>query len=167
MAIPTKFGLEFTDAELEQMRDAAQSITNIIRAKMEINLTNEERKTLSKVGDDRLPYVLKSISTYAEAYPQFTSLAYPAEDAEKDAETFGQLFQVSTLMDEANEAVTEMQMVAGHFAYRFMRDQFYNASRYLGDNVEGAQVVYDGLKDCFEVSDNQASDDPEADPESL
>ena len=40
--------------------------------------------------------------------------------------------------------------VAGHFSYKFMTNQYYNAKRYLGDNVAGAQIVCDGLKGCFE-----------------
>ena len=55
--------------------------------------------------------------------------------------------------------LTEMQMMAGHFAFQFMNDQYHNAKRYLGDDVDGAQVVYDGLKGCFEGQGPQADDD--------
>ncbi|MCF8464755.1 MAG: hypothetical protein K9G41_07935 [Flavobacteriales bacterium] len=48
-------------------------------------------------------------------------------------------------------------MAAGHFAFEFMGDQYYNAKRYLGKNVPGAQIVYDGLKGCFE---GQGSNNP-------
>jgi hypothetical protein len=159
MAIPTKLGVNFTPEEVQQMKTAAQTITGIIKSKMEINLTNEERRSLSKVSDERMPYVLKSISTYAVDYPKLNGLAYQHSDAMADMKTFAELFQVLTLVEEAKEVVVEMQMVAGHFAFRFMRDQYNNAQRYRGDNVAGAQIVYDGLKACFEVSTDTEPDE--------
>ncbi len=74
-------------------------------------------------------------------------------------ETYRQMFELLTAMAEAKEVATEMQMVAGHFCYKFMNDQYYNAKRYRGDNVGGAQVVYDGLKGCFEGQGPQGDSD--------
>jgi hypothetical protein len=159
MAIPTKLGVRFTPEEIREMKTAAQTISRLIKGKMEINLTNEERRSLSKVSDERMPYVMKSITTYAIDYPRLNGLAYDHADAAADMRTFGELFQVLTLVDEAREVTTEMQMVAGHFAFRFMRDQYINAQRYRGDNVDGAQIVYDGLKACFEVSSGTGAEE--------
>jgi hypothetical protein len=166
MAIPTELGVSFTPAEVDSMKAAAKTITDLIRSKKAINLTNDERKNLSTVSDDRAPYVLKSLSEYAVSFPKLNGLAYSHKMAAEDMKTYGELFEVLTSLSEATEVATEMQMVAGHFSYKFMTDQYYNAKRYLGDNVEGAQVVYDGLKGCFEGQGPQVGDDDSpADPD--
>jgi hypothetical protein len=150
MAIPTKLGVEFTPAEVDAMKAAAQVIIDTIVAKADINLSNEERKSLSKVSNERMPFVLKSIGEYAVDYPALNGIGYPLADAAKDMDTFGQMFEVITKVTEATERVVELQMVAGHFAFKFMTDQYDNAERYRDRNVAGAQVVYDGLKGAFE-----------------
>lgn len=150
MAIPLQLGVVFTPVEIAAMKTAAQTITNMVRSKIIFNMDSKERKDLSKVGDERAPYVLKSISDYGVNYPNLNGQAYPHPMAAVDLNTYGQTHEVLTLMAEATEVVTELQMVAGHFCFKFMRDQYGNAEKYLGENVAGAQVVYDGLKDCFE-----------------
>ena len=74
MAIPTKLGVEFTPAEVDAMKAAAQVIIDTIVAKADINLSNEERKSLSKVSNERMPFVLKSIGEYAVDYPALAHL---------------------------------------------------------------------------------------------
>ena len=150
MPIPTKLGVDFTAAEVDAMKAAAQVIIDTIVAKADINLSNDERKNLSTVGDERVPYVLKSIGEYAVDYPTLNGIGYPLADAAKDMDAYAQMFEVITKVTEATERVVELQMVAGHFAYEFMRDQYANAERYRDRNVAGAQVVYDGLKGAFE-----------------
>jgi hypothetical protein len=150
MPIPLQLGVTFTPAEKASMMSAAQTITNIIISKANFNMSNEERESLSKVGDERLPYVLKSVSNYAITYPNLNGQAYPVALAISDIQTYGDLFEVLTAVKEATERCEELQMVAGHFCFQFMNDQYDNAKKYRDKNVTGAQVVYDGLKGCFE-----------------
>lgn len=150
MAIPVQYGIAFTPAEETTIITAFQSVLVILQAKANFNMTNEERGELSKVGDERLPYVLKSISDYAVQFPNLNGLAHPIALANIDLSTYGFTGTMTTTMTQLAELTEEIRMVAGHFAYAFMLDQYYNAERYRGDNVAGAQVVYDGLKGCFE-----------------
>lgn len=131
------------------MKAAAQLISNTIKSKLDFNLSNDERKNISTVGDERLPYVQRSIDEYSTAYPNLNGQAYPANAATLDLVTYKQMQEINTLVKEATERSTEMGLVAGHFCYKFMRDQYDNAEKYRTENVDGAQVVYDGLKDCF------------------
>ena len=158
MAIPTELGVSFTPTEVASMKAAAKIITDLIRSKKSLNLSNDEKKgELSTVSDERAPFVIKSIADYGLAYPNLNGLAYKHDLALKDLSTFRDLFELQTAMAEANEVVDEMRLVAGHFCFKFMNDQYYNAKRYLGDDVPGAQIVYDGLKGCFE---GQGSNNP-------
>lgn len=151
MPVPTSLAVEFTPAEIAAMDAAAKLINDTIKAKANFNLSDEERKNLSKVGPEREPFVSQSINTYAVQYPQLNGLAVPLADAQKDAKVYGEMQNLLSLMEQANERAVELQMVAGHFAYKFMRDQYENAEQYKDSAaVEGAQVIYDGLKDCFE-----------------
>lgn len=152
MSVPVVVGVEFTPAEVDAMKAGAQVIIDTIKAKIDLNLSKKEREEVSKTGNIRLPYVQKSIKEYAVDYPGLNGMAYTLANADKDLDTFGQMLGVITKLTEATERAVELQMVVGHLSYKFMRDQFHNAKRYKDDNVEGAQVVYDGLKDCFEVS---------------
>lgn len=160
MPVPTSLAVEFTPAEITAMQDAAKLINDTIKAKVDMNLSEDERKTLSKVGPEREPYVSQSINTYADQYAHLNGLAVPVSNAKMDATVYGQMQNLLSLMSQATERAVELQMVAGHFAYRFMRDQYNNAKQYKDSaSVEGAQVVYDGLKDCFE-RDTLANDTP-------
>lgn len=150
MPIPTQLGVDFTDAEIDAMKAGAQAIIDTINGKASFNMSNEERQDLSKVGDDRAPYVLKSVGEYGVDYPHLNGLAYPLANATLDMKTYGGMFEVITKLLEAMEKAEEMQMVAGHFAYLFMRQQYDNAQDNKDLNVTGAQVVYDGLKGAFE-----------------
>lgn len=159
MAEPTELGVDFTDVEIDDMKAGAQVSIDTVNSKKVLNLSNEEREELSKVGDKRAPYVLKSVGQYAVDYPDLNGKAYPLSKAALDLDTYGQLHEVETKLRESLEKVVEMKMVAGHFLYKFMRDQYDNAVRYRGDNVPGAQVVYDGLKGAFEGQGPQGDDD--------
>jgi len=150
MSVPTQLGVDFTTAEVDAMKAAAQTIIDTINGKASFNMSNDEREELSKVGDERTPYVLKSVGEYGVDYPHLNGLAYPFANAQLDMDTYGSMFEVLTKLSEAMEKAEEMQMVAGHFAYKFMRDQYDNAKKYKDENVAGAQVVYDGLKGAFE-----------------
>jgi hypothetical protein len=165
MPIPTQLGVDFTDAEVDAMKAAAQTIIDTINGKASFNMSNDERKDLSKLGDERLPYAQKSIGEYGVDYPHLNGLAYPFANAQLDMNTYGSMFEVLTKLSEALEKAEEMQMVAGHFCYLFMRQQYDNAQDNKDLNVAGAQVVYDGLKGAFEGQGPQnasPSDDTDA-----
>jgi hypothetical protein len=150
MPTPLELGIQFTPAELDAMKAAAQLITSTIVSKIDFNLSNEERGELSKVGDNRKPFVDKSVKDYGVTYPNLNGQAYSHALATLDLDTYEGMSEVVTVIKEAHERTEELQMLAGHFAFEFMRDQYDNAKKYRTKNVAGAQVVYDGLKDCFE-----------------
>jgi hypothetical protein len=160
MAIPLQLGIPFTSAEILTMKTAIQSVTALIKSKSTFNMSTEEREELSKVGNERLPFALKSVKEYGVDYPNLNGQAYPFALADVDMDNYGQLIQVLTALAEANEVTTEFQMVAGHFCFEFMTDQYDNASKYRDKNVAGAQVVYDGLKDCFAGQGQQINPTP-------
>lgn len=156
MAVPTQLGVSFTPAEISAMEAAAQLINNTIKSKIDFNLSEAERRSLSKVSSEREPFVALSVGTYGVQYPQLNGLSVPFANAQLDATVFGQMKDLESLILQANERVIELKMLAGHYAFQFMRDQYLNAQRYKDSgSVEGSQVVYDGLKDCFEGQGTQ------------
>lgn len=132
------------------MKTALRTVIDTIKAKADFNLSNEERGSLSSLGDDRLPYVYRSINDHGTNYPDLNGLAQDLADAEADLDTFGNMDELLSIASEVRERAEELQQVAGHFCYKFMRDQYANAERYRTENVAGAQVVYDDLKGAFE-----------------
>jgi hypothetical protein len=154
MSVPNKLGIAFTPTEITDMKTAAQTIIDTINNKIVLNLSEDERKSLSKVGPERWPYVFKSVSDYSVSFPQFNPLAYSLADVSKDGDTYTDLGQVLTLLNEAIERVEEVVMTAGHFMFLFMRKQYELAESNRGENVPGAQTVYDGLKGAFEGQGN-------------
>lgn len=164
MPVPVKLGVQFTTPEIDAIKAGIQVAIDAIKAKIILNLSTEEREELSKVGPERMPYVLKSVTEYGVMYPQFNPLAYAFADADKDLTTYGQMDEVLVKLTEANELAAELQMVAGHFTYLFMRKQYGNAESNKDENVPGAQVVYDGLKGCFEGQGPQGDDEDETNP---
>jgi len=114
MPVPVKLGIDFTPAEEASMVAGIQVVIDTIKAKITLNLSTKEREELSKVSNERVPYILRSIAEYAPMYPQFNPLAYSAADAQNDLKTYGQMDAVLTKLNEASELSTELQMVAGH-----------------------------------------------------
>lgn len=159
MAIPTELGVNFSRAEIDSMEAAINTVIRIIRSKQALNLTNAEKNSLHIISNNRFPYVQKAVEDYGVAYPKLNGLAHPHGKAAANWQTYNKLFEVLTSMTAATELATEMQMVAGHFCFKFMKDQYANAKRYRNDNVKGAQVVYDGLKGCFEGQGPQGDPD--------
>lgn len=160
MSVPVKYGIPFTPEEEQAIETALQTIISTLQRKVEFNMTEDERKSLSKVGNERAPYVLKSIGDYAVQFPNLNGLAYPYELAAIDMKNMGLTTTMLTSLKYITEMTEELQMVVGHFCFKFMRDQYQNAERYRGDNVPGAQVVYEGLKDCFEGQGGQPNPTP-------
>ena len=150
MPVPTTLDVTITVAEFDAMIDAAKLINNTIKAKIDFNLSNDERQSLSKVGPEREFYVGKSVNDYGVAYPHLNGLSVPHALAVKDADVNSQMNELLTWLKQATERVEELEMLSGHFAFTFMSEQYANAKAYKDKNVEGAQVVYDGLKGCFE-----------------
>jgi len=150
MAVPTQLGIIFTPEEEATIDTALQDILTILQSKATFNMSNEERQGLSSVGDERFPYVLRSISNYGVTYPHLNGLAYSHTMADHDLATYGYTSGIEPRLDQITELTTELKQVAGHFCFKFMRQQYKNAEANLAENVAGAQVVYDGLKDCFE-----------------
>lgn len=156
MAIPTQLGVIFTPAEISAMEAAALVINNTIKAKIDFNLSEEERSTLSKVSAEREPYVYAAIDTYGLQFPHLGGLAVPHASAVLDNNTYNQMKQIEVLIQQATERVVELKMLAGHYTFQYMRDLYLNAQRYKDSgSVEGAQVTYDGLKNCFEGQGRQ------------
>ncbi len=161
MPVPTKLAVEFTPAEFAAMVDAAKLINDTIKAKIDLNLSNQERRDLSKVGPERQHFVELSVTDYGTAFPHLNGLSVPHADALLDANTNAEMNDLLIWVKQATERVEELEMVSGHFAFQFMREQYENAKNYKDKNVEGAQVVYDGLKGCFEGQGPQTPPTPE------
>jgi hypothetical protein len=160
MSVPLTLGITFTQAELDAMQAGVQVVIDTIAAKISFNLSNEERQQLSKVGDERFPFVERSINDYGINYPQFNPLAYTYANVQKDGSVYGQMSSLLSKIKEADEVTQELQMVAGHFCFLFMRKQYELAQSNIDQNVPGAQVVYDGLKECFERDSNPVPNVP-------
>jgi hypothetical protein len=152
MALPNKLGISFTTAEMNAMMAGIKAVTDGIRIKMVLNIDKDTRRKLSKVNDGREPYVLKSVKDFAVNFPVFNPIAYPLSDAEKNLDTRNKMTELRYALENALEIVKEMEMVAGHEAFAFMRQQYKAAQHNLSTNITGAQTVVDGLKGAFRVT---------------
>src|SRR5690349_10171193 len=113
MGVPNKLGISFTPAELTAIKAGAQAVIDGISNKIVLNINDEERQSLSKVGDGREPFVLKSISDYGVNIPAFNPVGWPLADATNDGSVFANMNEVLTLLKEAVEVAEELKMVAG------------------------------------------------------
>jgi len=131
MPVPVVLGVVFTPIEIDAMKAAAKLISDTINAKIALNLNDTERQNLSKVADERFVYVAKSVKEFAVDFPALNGIGYTLPNANNDFETYYDLGTVWTLLSEATERATEVQMVAGHFIFKFATDQYANAIRYI------------------------------------
>ncbi len=138
---------DLTPANITTIKANIQSSRNLTL--WLINMTDEERQTMSKMGDDGFNYVTRAIEL-AEANPNLIPAGISILDARKD------LDRSNALRIVFNDLLTyfrtiEDTMIASGIEAKDTADTFYGLVKGLSkSNVPGAQAIYNELKPFYD-----------------
>jgi hypothetical protein len=128
-----------------QIAAIATAIT-VIRSNLTflLNLTKEERKTLSKMGDDGFSYVTKALD-YAVNNTNIIPGALSLPEAQKDLKLANDLRSILQQINQLAEGIDDTIMQAGVEAKDFS-DRFYDMAKSMSStNTPGLDVIVDDL----------------------
>lgn len=134
----------------DEERDAIITSLNAVNAKLPftINLTNDEKSTMLKMGDKSIPFVDKSLG-YAQANANLVPPYLNVAELKKDVELVRQLDPVYRLIMQLASAIDDTYTALGSEAFTASLT-FYNTVRDAAKrNVPGAAAIYEDLKERF------------------
>lgn len=122
-----------------------------------INLTNEERSDMRKMGDKTLAFVQKALE-YAQQNPKLTPNFLDLAEAQKDYKLSSDLYVIEQKLLTSLRAVEDVTMVAGSEAYAGALMFYHSVKGAARSNEPGAQAIYDDLKKRYPGRTKKAKD---------
>jgi hypothetical protein len=142
------------NADMASVTASINSIKAVIS--FAVNLTPDERRTLSRLGDSRLAFVTK-VMDYAQnnanLIPSYSSLT----EANKDFALEARLRIVEELVNSLRELVDDTRLAVGHEVYDFSLAFYANAQEAAKRNVPGTDAIVNDLKQAFEGQGGSAT----------
>lgn len=148
MSQESKISISIDDARLKSVREKLRLIREELSDVLVINLTNEERKNMLKMGDKTLAFVGKAIE-FAEQNPSLTPAYMDLFEAKKDYELARKLNELLKDVTTLQRGLEDTMMVAGSESYDAALIFYGSVKGASRTNVSGAQAVYDELRERF------------------
>ena len=121
-----------------------------------INLTEEERQSLPKMGNSKLPFVIKALN-YAEANPTLCPGYVSVPELRKDLQLNTRVLAMLQLLRPYVDSMDDTGLAVGSEAY-VTSLAFYNSVGQAAKlNVAGASAIYADLKTHFEQASTPAT----------
>ncbi|MCC5627069.1 hypothetical protein [Nostoc sphaeroides] len=116
-------------------RDAVLQAIATIKEKLPflIDLTNEERKALPKMGDKSRAFVSKALEV-ATQNPEFLPRSFDLDEMRKDVQLFEALYPVLLSLSQLQELVDDTSLAVGSEAYAAAL-QVYNYAKASGQGA--------------------------------
>lgn len=143
-----RISLKFTEAEITQINDAIGVLNAVIGPKL-IALSETEKKRLSKISDDSIPFNEK-VAQYAVTNPEFIPLFWTADEFLIDFSAFKDIRGFIRLIDQVYTNMQDTAMLAGSEADGFARAYYGAVGQAAKMGVPNAQAIYDDLSARYE-----------------
>jgi len=121
---------------------------NTLNAIATVTLSKEESDVLNGVDNIRLPFVQRTVMEFGPAYPSLVSRRITALRANNLFQTFIALRNIETHIKELADRAKDLSTNAEHLLYDYTTDMYNDSGRMRGD-LEGAEVVYEYLKQLY------------------
>jgi hypothetical protein len=145
--------MPYQNISYELKDDEKNEIANLInqinqKLPFFINLTQEERINLPKMGDKTIPFVEKALEL-AQTNPNLVPPYINVEELRKDFELSNKLREILNLVGQLYEKLSDTYMAVGSEAY-ISALSFYNSAKNASkQNVPGTDVVVNELGKRF------------------
>jgi len=113
-----------------------------------VNLTNDEKKNLPKMGDKSVAFVEKSLD-YSESTPKLVPPFLDVTELRKDVDLVKQLNPIYNLLSQLFDALDGTYTVLGSEAMVASLSFYHTARDASKKNVPGSKAIYDDLKKRF------------------
>ena len=145
-------------ADAQKIKDAIKAINDVLKPHL-IALTNEERKTIPKMGESTLPFVQKVLD-YAVSNPPFVPAYIDVPELKIDVDAVGTLLGVLRPLQQLTQNLDDTTMLCGSEAY-VASLAFYNSVKQAAKmNVPGAKAIAEDLKVRFEKAGQKKDETP-------
>ncbi len=113
-----------------------------------LKLSAQERKSIPKLDDGRLPFVDKSLN-FGRQQPMVVPPFTPLDELTKDVSLFSSLRRVSLELSTLAEMVNDTRTAAGSDAYQAALSIYNSAKGAAKMNIPGTQTIVDELGKLF------------------
>ncbi|HET7817686.1 MAG TPA: hypothetical protein VFL70_00095 [Bacteroidia bacterium] len=150
---------EVTDEAKTEIRKHLSSIDSILP--FLISLTNEERKSMLKLGDKTVAFMDKALD-YAHAYPMLIPPYVSIPEVEKDYQLQKDLVDILQWINSLVQKLEDTQQEAGAEAYNSILGFYQSVKVAAEKDVPGARAIYEDLSERF--PGRKKSQNPTPDP---
>jgi len=144
-----RISLKFTDAEIMQINTAIQALVSLLAPKL-IALNAEDKKRLSKISDDSIPFNEK-VAQYVVSNPEFVPMFRTADEFLTDFSAFRELRGFIRLLEQIFGNMEDTSMLAGSEADDFARAYYGAVGQAAKMSIPNAQAIYDDLSVRYEA----------------
>lgn len=144
-----RISLKFTDTEITQINTAIQSLVSLLAPKL-IALSAADKKRLSKISDDSIPFNEK-VAQYVVSNPEFVPMFRTADEFLTDFSAFTQLRGFTRLLEQIFGNMQDTSMLAGSEADEFARAYYGAVGQAAKMNIPNARAIYDDLSVRYEA----------------
>lgn len=137
-----------TAEQAEAAMDSIEAFKTALSHILIINLSNDDRFNMLKMGDKTLAFVQKSLE-YAQQNPNLKPNFLDLIEAQKDYKLSNDLYVIQQKLTTLLRAVEDVTMVAGSEAYAGALVFYQSVKGAARSNEPGAQAIYDDLKQRF------------------
>lgn len=144
-----RISLKFTESEITQIKDAIGVLVGLLAPKL-IALSAEDKKRLSKISDDSIPFNEK-VAQYVVSNPEFVPMFRRADEFLTDFSAFKELRGFIRLLEQVFGNMQDSSMLAGSEADEFARAYYGAVGQAAKMSVPNAQAIYDDLSIRYEA----------------
>ena len=119
-----------------------------VRLPFLVNLTIDERRGLSKMGDKSVAFVMKAMD-YAASNPEFVPPYLNVPELTKDANLANQLLTINNAIQVLAEKIDDTLMAVGSEAFSASRTFYNSVKNATKESVPGADAIASDLGERF------------------
>lgn len=146
--ISNRISITITDAQKATVKKATDDTTAAIQT-FNVVIDKDTLKSLSKLGDNRIPCVEK-VAQYAVSNPEFLPPYADVAEFNRDFQTFMDARELLRPMRQNTDNLEATMMVSGSEAWEFTRNYYKTVQYQARMGVPSAQTIYDDLRALFE-----------------
>ena len=139
--------LQIPNDTLEEVLVKLKEVNDTLKPYL-TTLTKDQRRTIPKMGDKTLTFVVNS-NDYSRQHPELRPSFTSQEDYDIDVADATGLLPVKDILSQLLSQVDDTTMLAGSEAYNHSLLFYNNTKMAAKNNVPGAKEIYDDLKARF------------------
>lgn len=156
--IDNLINISFTNAEINQMENALDTIENILNGKV-VNLTPEQRQEYGNIGNNTENWITK-VNRYMDQKPQLIPFYLSKPEFDKDLKARELMKPWLNRVDSINESMQDTSKLLSTDIYNAAIAYYRNIKLISRQNVPGTTTIYQDLKEQFPGRRTEVIEEP-------